>query len=328
MKKVLSVILAVVIQSSYLSVFSGPGLTPQRKYADRFAPLAVAEMYRCGVPASITLAQGILESRAGQSELAVKGNNHFGIKCHNSWKGGKMYHDDDRKGECFRKYDSPEESYRDHSDFLRYRERYRFLFDYNVTDYKAWAYGLKKAGYATDPSYPGKLIRLIEEYDLHEYDRKPASFAGSVNESLRHGGNLPESPSQIEEVGSLSRGQIQEFRFSMSREVFTKNGVPFVYSVEGDTYESLAAAYSLFTGEILRFNDVKSSVPLAPGTVIYLQKKKKKAAKGLEKHVIEAGETMREISQRYAIRLSCLYKLNGMSEIDVPREGDIIRLRK
>ena len=146
--------------------------SPQEKYIERFASLAVEEMYRSGVPASITLAQGLLESRYGLSDLAAKGNNHFGIKCHNNWQGGRMYHDDDAKGECFRKYDSPEQSYRDHSDFLRYRDRYKFLFDYDVTDYKAWAHGLKKAGYATDPAYPSKLIRLIEEYKLHEYDLK------------------------------------------------------------------------------------------------------------------------------------------------------------
>ena len=128
-------------------------------------------MYRTGVPASITLAQGIIESRSGQSALAVDGNNHFGIKCHNSWQGRTMLADDDRKNECFRAYDSAEESFRDHSDFLRYRDRYKFLFDYELTDYKSWAYGLKKAGYATDPSYPTKLIGVIERYQLYRYDK-------------------------------------------------------------------------------------------------------------------------------------------------------------
>ena len=128
--------------------------TPQQSYIEKYSSLAVEEMYRTGVPASITLAQGLLESGNGQSRLAVKGNNHFGIKCHNTWTGAKVYHDDDRKGECFRKYDSPEESFRDHSDFLRYRDRYKFLFDLELTDYRSWAYGLKTAGYATDPKYP------------------------------------------------------------------------------------------------------------------------------------------------------------------------------
>ena len=140
------------------------------KYVEEWAPTAVREMYRSGVPASITLAQGILESRYGLSPLAADGNNHFGIKCHKDWTGKKQYHDDDEKGECFRVYDDADESFRDHSDFLRYRDRYKFLFEFETTDYKSWANGLKKAGYATDPGYPDKLIKYIEDYKLNEYD--------------------------------------------------------------------------------------------------------------------------------------------------------------
>ena len=150
--------------------------TPQKKYISQYAETAVREMYRSGVPASITLAQGLLESRYGQSPLAKEGNNHFGIKCHD-WTGKKMYHDDDKRGECFRVYKSADESFRDHSDFLRYRDRYKSLFDNEITDYKAWAYGLKKAGYATDPAYPAKLIKIIEDYHLYDYDTmKPECF--------------------------------------------------------------------------------------------------------------------------------------------------------
>lgn len=308
-----------------------PGRSPQRIYIEQFASLAVEEMYRSGVPASITLAQGLLESNSGQSELAVKGNNHFGIKCHSNWKGKKMYHDDDRKGECFRVYPSPEQSYKDHSDFLRYRERYSFLFDYKVTDYKSWAYGLKKAGYATDPAYPKKLIQIIEEYDLHEYDKKPSSY-GKTKKKVAAPAveieSIPEAPSRIDDVKHVPQEQRQDFHFNMSRELYTKNGVRFTYSMEGDTYSSLASSYNLFPKEILRFNDLNSEQDLAPGTVVYLQPKKKQAAKGLDKHVVEEGETMRELSQKYGIKLANLYKINGMSEVDVPREGDIIKLRK
>ena len=152
-------------------------ITPQQRYVNRYASLAVTEMYRSGVPASITLSQGLLESRYGLSALAAEGHNHFGIKCHNDWKGKTMAVDDDAKGECFRVYDADIESFRDHSDFLRYRDRYKFRFDFPVTDYKAWANGLKKAGYATDPAYPAKLIKLIEDYDLSRFDKaKPADF--------------------------------------------------------------------------------------------------------------------------------------------------------
>lgn len=321
MKRIVSIVVALVCLGASIVGMPGPGKSPQLIYIDQFASLAVEEMYRSGVPASITLAQGLLESNAGMSELAVKGNNHFGIKCHNTWKGGKMYHDDDQKGECFRVYSSPELSYKDHSDFLRYRERYSFLFDYTITDYKSWAHGLKKAGYATDPAYPKKLINIIEEYNLYEYDKQPASYSKS-------GKTIPESPSRIDDVKYMPDEKRAEFHFNVSREMYSKNGVAFVYAEEGDTYESLASSYNLFGKEILRFNELSSDQPLAPGTVVYIQAKKKQAAKGLEKHVIEEGETMREISQRYGIRLANLYKLNGMSNVDVPKEGDIIKLRK
>lgn len=291
--------------------------SPQSLYIERYADLAVEEMYRSGVPASITLAQGLLESRYGQSELAVKANNHFGIKCHN-WNGGRMYYDDDRKGECFRKYDSPEESFRDHSDFLRFRDRYRFLFDLEHTDYEGWAHGLKKAGYATDSKYPQKLIRLIEEYELYKYD-----IQGSVERVL------PESPAHIETVKPLSDRQSETFHFSLSRQMYSINGVPFVYSLDGESYASIAARYNIFHKEILRYNDLKEDVTLYPGTVVYLQKKKKQAAKGLDKHIVEeSGETLDDIARRYAVRLSSLRRMNRFPEGYMPKEGEVIILRK
>ena len=325
--------------SASVSMAAKEEKTPQTIYIEQFATLAVEEMYRSGVPASITLAQGLLESGYGLSELAVKGNNHFGIKCHNNWTGKKMYYDDDRKGECFRVYPSPEQSYRDHSDFLRYRDRYKFLFDFKVTDYKSWANGLKKAGYATDPAYPKKLINLIETYELYEYDRKPASFAKSDRKAKRNHEKpaapvdeseqeLPMSPNEIEQVEALTNEQRQDFQFSISREVYTRNGVPFVKTVEGETLASIAASNHLFVREILKFNDLLSDAPLAPGTEVYLKPKKKQAVKGLDKHVVEGGDSMRGIAQRYGVRLKSLLKMNGMTEADVIRDGDIIKLRK
>lgn len=141
------------------------------EYIKLYAAIAVREMHMHNIPASITLAQGVLESGSGKSELASKSNNHFGIKCHTEWQGKRVYHDDDEKGECFRKYKYVSSSFKDHSLFLTQRSRYRFLFSYKVTDYESWAHGLRKAGYATDPQYPAKLIRIIEDYKLHEFDR-------------------------------------------------------------------------------------------------------------------------------------------------------------
>ena len=312
----MKIFLSVIIGA--LSALTLNAETHHEQYINRYAGIAVEEMYRSGVPASITLAQGLLESGCGRSELALKSNNHFGIKCHNGWQGGKVYHDDDAIGECFRKYDDPEDSYRDHSDFLRYRDRYKFLFDYKITDYKAWAYGLKKAGYATDPAYPKKLIKLIEDYQLHIYDRKP-----SVVEQV-----IPQSPNQIEQAKPYTAKKRESFHFALSRQMFSQNGVPFIYSAEGETYRSIARANNLFFKELLRFNDLKKDAPLLPGTVVYLQKKKKQAVKGLEMHVIDEGETLREIAQRYAVRVKDLCRINGLEKEDMIREGDIIKLRK
>ena len=295
--------------------------SPQKSYIEKYSDLAVAEMYRTGVPASITLAQGLLESGYGLSELAVKGNNHFGIKCHNTWTGAKVYHDDDTKGECFRKYDSPEESFRDHSDFLRYRDRYKFLFDLELTDYKGWAHGLRKAGYATDPKYPEKLIRLIEEHELYLYDT-PTVLSGEVAPST-----FPQSPAQLEQPRPLTGRQREVFSYALSRQLYSQNGVPFVYSAEGETYESIARSYRLFVKELLKFNDLKEDEVLMPGTVVYLQKKKKASHPGLDKYVVEEGQTLREISQRFAVRMKSLCRLNGIEETHVLHEGDVLLLR-
>ena len=297
----------------------------QEKYISTYAEIAVQEMYRSGIPASITLAQGMLESGNGRSELAVKSNNHFGIKCHNNWNGGRVYHDDDAKGECFRKYDHVHQSYRDHSDFLRYRDRYKFLFDLKPTDYKGWAYGLKKAGYATDPSYPTKLIRLIEEYRLYQYDTKTASFGAAGKAVVAR----PAPPSVIEQAVPVA-DQVRKkyFQFETTRQMFSKNGVPFIYSAEDETYKSIADANGLFVKELLKFNDLTEDEILRPGTVVYLQSKKNAAVKGLEKHVVESGETLRDIAQRYAVKMGKLYKLNGWSKEYEPKEGDCIKLRK
>ncbi len=316
-----------------------PSKTPQQSYIDQFAPLAVSEMYRSGVPASITLAQGILESNSGRSSLSVKGNNHFGIKCHN-WNGRKMYHDDDTKGECFRVYDSPEESFRDHSDFLRYRDRYKFLFDLDPLDYRGWAYGLKKAGYATDPSYPKKLIRLIEDYSLNEYDKKPSSWArksGSKKKDSKKDSKKqqeaelqrPESPNKIEQAKPFDEKQRSTFHLPLSRDMMSLNGVPFIYASKGETYRSIAKANGLFLKELLKFNDLKEDEILYPGTIVYLQAKKKQAAKGLDKYIVEGDdESLYEIAQRFGVRMNSLCKMNGLTPDKRLFDGEVIKLRK
>ncbi len=310
-----------------------PSQTPQQSYIEQFAPLAVSEMYRSGVPASITLAQGILESNSGRSSLSVKGNNHFGIKCHN-WTGRKMYHDDDAKGECFRVYDSPEESFRDHSDFLRYRDRYKFLFDLDPLDYKGWAYGLKKAGYATDPAYPKKLIKLIEDNNLQQYDKKPSSWANSKKKVSKKKDSeveqqRPESPNKIEQAKPFDEKQRSTFHLPLSRNMMSLNGVPFIYSSKGETYKSIAKANGLFLRELLKFNDLKEDEILYPGTIVYLQAKKKQAAKGLDKYIVEGDdESLYEIAQRFGVRMNSLCKMNGLTPDKRLFDGEVIKLRK
>lgn len=322
--------------------------SPQAAYIERYSALAVEEMYRSGVPASITLAQGLLESRYGLSELAVEANNHFGIKCHN-WAGAKIFYDDDKSNECFRRYSSAEESFRDHSDFLRYRDRYRFLFDLDHGDYKGWAYGLRKAGYATDPSYPEKLIRLIEEHELYLFDVKEqaagtetqtagdATKARKERKALRQSRKearkaarkeIPESPSQLEQPKPLRPGSGEAFRFSLSRQMYSLNGVPFIYAAEGETYASIAEANNLFLKEILRYNDLDHEAVLEPGTIVYLQAKKKQAAHGLNMYIVEGENvSLRELAQRFGVKLQNLCRMNGVSENHVFAEGQIIKLR-
>ena len=286
----------------------------RQEYIAKYSSLAISEMERTGVPASITLAQGLLESGAGRSTLATKANNHFGIKCHKGWKGEKTYHDDDAPQECFRSYSKAEDSFQDHSDFLRYYDRYKFLFDLEITDYKGWCYGLKQAGYATDPNYAPKLIKLIEDYDLTRFDK------GAVV--------AVESPEKLEKAVIMPASYDEQFRFSLERTVYQKNGVACIYSVAGDTYESIALIYDLFPRELLRFNDLKKSEELLPGTIVYIQSKKSKAAKGLEKYIVgEDGESLREISQRFGVKMRSIEKRNKLKKGEPLVQEQELRLR-
>ena len=304
-----------ILLFSALALLFAADAGPYEKYIQKYSSVAVSEMRRSGVPASITLAQGLLESAAGQSTLATKANNHFGIKCHSDWKGKKTYRDDDKANECFRVYSNAAASFRDHSDFLRYQDRYKFLFDLEPTDYKAWAKGLKKAGYATDRLYADKLIKLIEDYELYRFDSES--------------GELPEAPHAIETPEEVAAVQArEEVRFSLSRKVYKINDVPCVYAVKGDTYESIAASNGLFPGEILRFNDVSSDCEPAPGSVVYLQHKKKKAPRGMDKYIVgPEEESLWDISQRFGVRLGAIKRMNRLSDDYKPLEGDTILLR-
>jgi LysM repeat protein len=297
----------------------GAGSNPRLSYIEKYAALAVSEMQRAGVPASITLAQALVESGAGQSPLAVYANNHFGIKCHNDWTGKKYYKDDDKDKECFRAYASVEESYRAHSDFLRARDRYKSLFDLDPTDYKAWARGLKRAGYATDPDYANKLINLIEDFGLDRYDRGVEVEVPTPNELETPRELVPESLRDARYRESVS--------LSLVRPVYEQNGVRFVRAIEGESYSSIADSYGLFLREILRFNDVDKDEILDPGTPVYIAHKNAEGVVG--KYVVDReGETLWEISQRFGIQLKKLRLYNAFRGAAPLEPGDTVLLRK
>ena len=316
MKRCLLILLAL------MAALTAASDTPQNDYIKKYAPIAVSEMHRSGVPASITLAQGMLESRYGLSSLAADGNNHFGIKCHRNWSGKTMRVNDDAPNECFRVYGNAEESFRDHSDFLRYQDRYKSLFELKPTDYKGWAKGLKKAGYATDPKYAEKLIKIIEDYHLDKYDTGDVPQETPIK---------IEKKAQVEVKNPMRKGQASEsYSFRVERKVFKKNGILCVYAEPEDTHESIALEFNLFQKEILRFNDEGAARPLKIGEVVYLKGKKRHAPSGLPMYVADNKPmTLWEISQRFGIKMKFLLKWNpGLTADYKPVEGDVIYLKK
>lgn len=272
-------------------------LSSYHKYIKTYGTLAVKQQEKYRIPASITLAQGLLESGAGQSDLARRSNNHFGIKCH-EWKGARVYHNDDLKGECFRKYSTVEQSYTDHSRFLAERPRYSHLFDLRITDYKGWAKGLQKCGYATDRSYANKLIKVIEDYELYQYDRMKV-----VKKTTKR--TLP----------------------ARTYQVYRTNGLIYVYAKDNDSFEQIAASLGFSHRQLKKFNEVPEDFPLEKGDIVYLEKKKKKADKPYYDHVVQMGESMHSIAQKYGIQIKSLYKMNKKSADYIPLEGDVLKLR-
>ena len=310
-------------------------------YLEKYAGYAVEDMLRSGVPASITLAQGILESDYGRSELALKANNHFGIQAHGKAWDGKTYSSMD-SGEMreFRKYKSVLQSYADHSDFLLKNRRYNQLFALEITDYVGWAQGLKAAGYAEDPNYDAKLIRVIEMFNLTKYDhmtevpapvkekkeKKKDADKGNQKQDKVEKTEIPVVVA-VEKEEAVAERKNRVGRYSLSREMYSQNGVPFIYASAGESYSDIARQYNLFLSEVLSFNDASEDCKLPSGAVVYLQAKKRKAARGYDEYVVEEGMGMLEISQKYAIKLKRLYKMNKLEEGYIPSVGDKIRLR-
>jgi len=302
------------ILSINLYCFSyGQHSTP-REYIEKYKDIAIKEMKRTGIPASITLAQGMLESDNGNSRLARKANNHFGIKCHDDWKGPKIKHNDDKRKECFRKYGSAKESYKDHSDFLVNGNRYNFLFNYKSTDYVSWAKGLQKAGYATYRKYAKKLIEIIEKYELYEYDtgkkkEKKERKQKSKKEKKKKGVRAYQSTPDV------------------NREVYVNNGTNYIIAKQGDTYRSIADEFGTIENMLYKFNDLPKNAPITPGQRIYVKPKRNTAEKKFDFHYVKEGETMYTISQKYAIKIKKLYELNNIKQGSKLSNGQKLKLR-
>ena len=281
-------------------------------YINQYKNLAIREMERYHIPASITLAQGLLESGAGRSELATKGNNHFGIKCGGGWNGRRMYKDDDQKNDCFRVYRNATDSYEDHSQFLL-KDRYKRLFQLKTTDYKGWAKGLKACGYATSPTYATRLIEIIETYQLYQYDKGKKS----------HGGDYQD------DIYSIPTNTNTENLLAGKHTYTVNNGVVCVVALPGDTWQTLPKVLHKSRRRLLKYNEAVVTDPIQPGTFIYLHKKQKKAERKYRKywHKVQPGESMYSISQLYGIRVKYLYKKNFKSAAYSPQPGDLLKVR-
>lgn len=278
-------------------------------YIEMWQEEAVQQMIKYKIPASITLAQGILESGSGNSELAKYGNNHFGIKCHN-WEGEGIYIDDDKKNECFRKYSDASASFEDHSKFLAHRGRYSSLFDLEITDYKNWAKGLRKAGYATNPKYADLLIRLIEENDLDQYDTQLLVVE-----------NKPARTTDI----ALPNAIISKPKANVHQVFVHNNNIKYIKIKEGDTFYKISKEFDLSLWQLYKYNNLSDNSFIKIDDMLFLQPKKAKNSK--RSHTVKKGETLHKISQLYGVKLKSLYKKNKLGPESILQIGQKIKLK-
>jgi LysM repeat protein len=295
-------------------------------YINTYKELAITEMQKSGVPASITLAQGIHETMAGKSVLVLKSRNHFGIKCKSSWAGGKVYHDDDAQGECFRSYTTAAESYADHSDFLRKNGRYSSLFELDPTDYDKWAWGLKKAGYATNNRYPQILIKYIEDYNLQQYTLIAMGKLQPKDEILAGGKGKPLSDLSISNGVAIREIPVAPPKPTMQYPAgeFTINDTRVTFAKAGTSLLAIAKQYDISLKRLLDFNDMTEEDVLQQDQLIFLQRKRKTGA--AEFHTVQAGEAIYDISQAEGIRLESLIGYNHLQDQPAPAVGEKLYL--
>ena len=300
MKRIIFSILCMFVASQMVISQTMKWNQRYQDYFDQYKDVAIEQMLKYRIPASITLAQGVLESAAGKSELATKANNHFGIKC-NGWTGRKAYHDDDERNECFRAYDNAYESYHDHSVFLTTSRRYSSLFQLKLTDYQGWAKGLKACGYATSPTYATKLIEILQLYKLYQYDK----------------------------AKGYDKFQAQQVKEGDSRRIYAFNKNYYLIARRGDTFRSLAKEVDISYRKLAKYNERDKNDVLEEGEIVWLKKKQNKAPKDYKGrlHYVKSGESMYSISQRYGIKLKKLYKLNDLQPYYQIHVGEALRLR-
>jgi len=286
--------------------------TTVQNYVGQFSEVAIQEMMIYRIPASITLAQGIIESRAGQSRMAIEANNHFGIKCHKEWLGKTFYQEDDTPNDCFRKYDSPQESFRDHSYFLTQRERYRGLFKLDLSDYRGWAQGLQSAGYATNPAYAEILIRTIEKYGLSQYDK--GNFTPVLTTDDHDFSNL----AWLKNLEVFGEGPNH-------RTVYVNNQLQLTIVRQGDNIDRLAKDFGVSSRRLKKFNDLPAYGSLLAGQIIYLEPKRRNGASTA--HIVRNGESLHQISQLYGVKLKVLQRRNNLQPGMEVSAGKVLRLR-
>lgn len=312
---IITLVLLLLFLPLGLRSTSGNNKLTATQYIEKYKDAAIEEMIKYKIPASITLAQGMLESGNGNSFLAVKANNHFGIKCHSNWKGKSVKKDDDKKNECFRKYPSVSDSFEDHSKFLYGKSRYASLFKLKTTDYKGWAKGLKKAGYATNPKYPSLLISIIEKYELYQYDttKKLKKKKGKKENASA---TVQKKPTKVSAKPAKKS----------SRKVYRLGIKKYIIIKQGDTFYSISKQTDKDLWQLYKYNDLTEKDVLTIGEKLFLQPKKNKA--NIDTHTVKEGETMRFISQLYGIKLKSLYRKNYMNAGEEPKAGEIIYMRK
>lgn len=344
---------------SVLSIEGQTRLKPYDEYISQYSGIAIEQQHHYGIPASITLAQGLLESGAGKSQMAIESNNHFGIKCHSDWRGETASFFDDGEMTCFRKYNRVEDSYDDHSQFLVQGHRYAPLFKLDITDYKGWAEGLQKAGYATDRSYADKLIRIIETYGLNEYTKgktvkhikdkkvnkkeekkKEAREAKIAAREAKLAARKAKSQTgrkvKLNNEALKNAKDYQSMEYKPSKEsinplsthdIMYMGTTPYIIAQYGDSFTGISEEFGISVRRLHTVNEFAGDYVLTPGEPIYLDNKTNWWEGDYPLHTVQVGDSMHSIAQKYGLQLKALYKLNDMKVGDPIKVGQKIKLR-